>query len=139
MPLARRTPPHRHRSVAGSWPGLAALLLCFGTMHAACAQSVVIYRCTDASGALTIQNGTPCPKGSRQQVQTIEAPMVIPRYEAPPAIVTSVPEPQPEPAREQPQAPSPRDSGSNTPTESTRTVLIASAADPTRRTRARSG
>ena len=41
-------------------------------------------------------------------------------------------EPQPEPAREQPQAPSPRDSGSNTPTESTRTVLIASAADPTR-------
>ena len=26
---------------------------------------VVIYRCTDASGALTIQNNTPCPKGSK--------------------------------------------------------------------------
>ena len=54
-------------------------------------QKDTIYRCTDARGALTIQNGTPCPKGSKQQVQVIEAPTVIPRYVAPPAIVTTVP------------------------------------------------
>jgi hypothetical protein len=34
---------------------------------------VVIYRCTDASGALTIQNNTPCPKGSTQQRRVVEA------------------------------------------------------------------
>ena len=32
----------------------------------AIAQKVVIYRCTDASGALTVQNAVPCPKGSKQ-------------------------------------------------------------------------
>ena len=73
-----------------------------------------IYRCTDARGALTIQNGTPCPKGSKQQVQVIEAPTVIPRYVEPPAIVTTVPEPTPPPqpqpavpAVERPQSPPP--------------------------------
>lgn len=34
---------------------------------------VVIYRCTDANGALTIQNNTPCPKGSKQQRRVVEA------------------------------------------------------------------
>jgi hypothetical protein len=71
-----------------------------------------IYRCTDARGALTIQNGTPCPKGSKQQTQVVEAPTVIPRYVAPPAIVTAVPEPEPAapaaaPAVERPQSPPP--------------------------------
>jgi hypothetical protein len=64
-----------------------------------------IYRCTDALGALTIQNGTPCPKGSRQEVQVVESPMVIPRFEAPPPIVTAAPEPEPEPAPPQPERP----------------------------------
>lgn len=40
---------------------------------AAAAQApVVIYRCTDASGALTVQNDVPCPKGSRQDRRVIE-------------------------------------------------------------------
>lgn len=108
MPLARRTPPHRHRSVAGSWPGLAALLLCFGTMHAACAQSVVIYRCTDASGALTIQNGTPCPKGSRQERRVMEAApsSPMPPFVAPMPAVQPAPPPVPVPAPA-PVAPAP--------------------------------
>ena len=87
-----------------------ALIAVATIAHAQDTRTDTIYRCTDARGALTIQNGTPCPKGSRQQVQTIEAPMVIPRYEAPPAIVTRVPEPPPEPAPvepERPQAPPP--------------------------------
>lgn len=37
------------------------------------AQKVVIYRCTDASGALTVQNAVPCPKGSKQDKRVIEA------------------------------------------------------------------
>ena len=72
-----------------------------------------IYRCTDAKGALTIQNGTPCPKGSKQKTQVIEAPTVIPRYVPPPTIVTEVPAPAPPPpapvapANERPQLPVP--------------------------------
>ena len=88
----------------------AALIAVATIAHAQDTRTDTIYRCTDARGALTIQNGTPCPKGSKQQVQTVEAPMVIPRYEAPPAIVTRVPEPPPEPAPaepERPQAPPP--------------------------------
>ncbi|QSX74033.1 DUF4124 domain-containing protein [Lysobacter arenosi] len=34
---------------------------------------VVIYRCTDASGAVTMQNGTPCPKGSTEVKRAVEA------------------------------------------------------------------
>jgi len=37
------------------------------------AQAPVIYRCTDASGAVSIQNDTPCPAGSRQEIRRVEA------------------------------------------------------------------
>lgn len=52
---------------------------------------VVIYRCTDASGALTIQNNTPCPKGSKQQRRVVEAAPVgsPPPVFAPPAPPTA--------------------------------------------------
>ena len=88
-----------------------ALLALAASAHAQ--QQDTIYRCTDARGALTIQNGTPCPKGSKQKTQVIEAPTVIPRYVPPPEIVTSVPEPDPvpqpaeTPAVERPQSPPP--------------------------------
>ena len=81
--------------------GLACLLLPATT---SAQTNDTIYRCTDARGHLTIQNGVPCPKGSKQQKQVIEAPTVIPRYTPPPAIVTSVPAPTPMP---QPAAPPP--------------------------------
>jgi hypothetical protein len=63
---------------------------------------VVIYRCTDAGGAVTVQNDTPCPKGSKQTRRVIDTP---PPGEAPapvaamPAIVPDpvVPAPAPEP------------------------------------------
>ena len=44
--------------------------------------NVVIYRCTDAAGALTVQNDRPCPKGSRQDKRTIQE---VRRVAAPPA------------------------------------------------------
>ena len=40
---------------------LLGLIACATTQTASAQGTVVIYRCTDASGALTIQNGTPCP------------------------------------------------------------------------------
>jgi hypothetical protein len=44
------------------------------------AADVVIYRCTDSFGALTVQNDTPCPKGSKQQKQVIQPPPPMPAY-----------------------------------------------------------
>jgi len=88
----------------------AALLAAATLAHSQDVRTDTIYRCTDAFGALTIQNGVPCPKGSKQEVQVVEAPMVIPRFETPAPIVTEVPEPEPEPkpaAPERPQAPPP--------------------------------
>ena len=54
--------------------------------------SVVIYRCTAASGEVTLQNDAACPKGSRQQKQVIESPPPMPAYRPPPMPV-AVPEP----------------------------------------------
>lgn len=45
-------------------------------------RQIVIYRCTDASGAVTIQNDTACPKGSKQKTSTIDVPPSMPAYEA---------------------------------------------------------
>ena len=53
--------------IALSWP--------FG-MTAARAE-VVIYRCTDASGALTLQN-SPCPKGMKQEQRTMQGVNTVP-------------------------------------------------------------
>jgi hypothetical protein len=44
---------------------------------------VVIYRCTDAFGRLTVQNDVPCPKGSHQRKQVIDTPPPMPAYRAP--------------------------------------------------------
>ncbi|KQY54856.1 DUF4124 domain-containing protein [Lysobacter sp. Root494] len=80
-------------------PAVALLgLIAFASAQTASAQgTVVIYRCTDASGALTIQNGTPCPKGSKQERRVMEA--------APAALApTSVPSPSAAP----PVRPAPR-------------------------------
>jgi len=48
--------------------------------------AVVIYRCTDASGAVSVQNDIPCPKGSQQQRRVMEtaAPASSPAMAAPP-------------------------------------------------------
>lgn len=52
------------------------------------AQAPVIYRCTDAGGAVTIQNDTPCPAGSRQEIRRVEAlPSAPPPIAAPPSVV----------------------------------------------------
>ncbi len=57
----------------------------------ASAAGVVIYRCTDAFGALTVQNDVPCPKGSKQKKQVIEAPPPMPAYRPPPRVAPVAP------------------------------------------------
>ncbi|TWG89924.1 uncharacterized protein DUF4124, partial [Luteimonas sp. J16] len=44
--------------LALAWPALAA-------------DATTIYRCTAANGDVTIQNGTPCPAGTRQEVRRV--------------------------------------------------------------------
>jgi len=53
---------------------LLALSLC---ALDASANEVVFYRCTDASGALTLQN-MPCPKGDRQEKKVMQGVNTIP-------------------------------------------------------------
>jgi hypothetical protein len=76
---------------------IGALALSFVLAIPAAHAQLVIYRCTDASGAVTLQNGTPCPKGSKQQKKVMEtpAPTLAPPSIAPPAVP---PPPTPQPA-----------------------------------------
>lgn len=92
---------------------LLGLLVCAATQVASAQDTVVIYRCTDAKGALTIQNGTPCPKGHKQERRVMEAapasstPFVppppapapappAPRRASPPAAIPPPPPTEPE-------------------------------------------
>lgn len=70
---------------------LSSLLLLASAGAHAQAGKVVIYRCTDALGQLTVQNNTPCPKGSQQQKRVIED---APVSSGPSTLITS-PYPQP--------------------------------------------
>lgn len=75
---------------------LSALLL---TCFPLAAAEVVFYRCTDAQGALTVQN-MPCPKGmqqTRKVMQAIESPPPppVPLTVAPAAAPLTAPAPEP--------------------------------------------
>lgn len=74
-------------SASGARLRATALLACLVALPCAASAQVVIYRCNDASGAVTLQNDRPCPKGTQQQKRTIETPPPAP----PPALVTPVP------------------------------------------------
>ena len=85
----------------------ALLLLAIDSMPARA--GVVIYRCTDANGAVTVQNDTPCPKGSKQTRRVLDTPSpstMPPAFVDTPAVAPDpvVPAPAPEP---QPPAPAP--------------------------------
>lgn len=69
------------------------LSLLMGSLPFIASAQVVIYRCTDASGAVTLQNGTPCPKGTKQQKKVMETPP-----SAPMPFPSLLPAPAPAPA-----------------------------------------
>ncbi len=61
-----------------------AIILGAAIAPASRAGDVVIYRCTDASGALTLQNA-PCPKGMKQEQRTLPGVNTVPMAPASPA------------------------------------------------------
>lgn len=63
---------------------LVLLVLLAACTPAGAQEANVIYRCTDASGALTFRNGTPCAKGSKQEKRIVSAPSPMPAYVTPP-------------------------------------------------------
>ena len=94
---------------------LCALLLLAANALPAHA-GVVIYRCTDANGAVSIQNDTPCPKGSKQTRRVLDTPSpsaAPPAYVETPAVapdpVVPVPEPEPQPVASKPASTIPDD------------------------------
>lgn len=79
------------RLVPMRWLGWCALLLATCALQA---QETVFYRCTDASGAVTMQNDKPCGAGMKQQIRRVSA---VPTAPAPtrsaPAPTFSAPPP----------------------------------------------
>lgn len=57
------------------------------------AQATVIYRCTDAKGAVTMQNDVPCAKGMKQETRSIGAlpSLPPPARVAPPSVASPPP------------------------------------------------
>ena len=64
----------------GSVAWLLALALAAIAPSAAAQSQVVIYRCTDAAGQVTLQNDVACPPGVREQQQVIDVPPTLPAY-----------------------------------------------------------
>src|SRR4051812_45709652 len=54
---------------------LLGLLLC---THSAFAQDTLFYKCTDAKGAVSMQNGTPCAPGMKQEIRRIGEVRTVP-------------------------------------------------------------
>lgn len=92
---------------------LVAVALPPASQAAAPAGGMVIYRCVDpASGAVTLQNDVPCPKGQQQTVRNV-AP--LPTFRPPPA---AAPAPRPDP---KPTAPPPPPVAAEPPPPAVRT------------------
>lgn len=80
---------------------LAALAFPSAVPAAASSGGMVIYRCVDpASGAVTLQNDVPCPKGQQQTVRNV-AP--LPTFRPPPAAPS--PTTRPDPGQAAPPSP----------------------------------
>ena len=71
------------------------LALCVLQVAPLPAQDPVIYRCTDAKGQVTLQNDTPCPAGSRQEIRRIGAVPTAPAPTQGPAVPIERLSPQP--------------------------------------------
>ncbi len=71
------------------WMALAGLVVLGAGTALPVHSQVVIYRCTDASGALTMQNDEPCPKGTREERTVVEPAPALPAY------IPTTPPPQP--------------------------------------------
>lgn len=69
---------------------LLALALAVAASGVLAQNEIVIYRCVDAAGAVTLQNDVPCPKGSQQTVRRV-APLPVRAPPPPTVVVPAVP------------------------------------------------
>ena len=76
------------KSVAIASIGLALLLAL--APSAASAQETVFYNCTDAQGNSSLQNGTPCAPGMKQEIRRIGEVKTVPVPEKKPATAAPV-------------------------------------------------
>ena len=56
---------------------IVALVILFCS-HATGAQETVFYKCTDAKGTVSVQNGTPCAAGMKQEIRRIGEVRTVP-------------------------------------------------------------
>ncbi|MBB3344130.1 DUF4124 domain-containing protein [Luteimonas sp. RC10] len=78
----------------------AVALLLLAVAVGTAAADAVIYRCTDADGAVTFQNGRPCAPGQQQQRRVVEIAAPMPAY-----VVPGRPASAPTPAPAAPRTP----------------------------------
>ena len=97
--MTKRHLPHRFFFVLFALGGMMLL----GPAPQAIGQQVTIYRCTDASGNVTLQNGVRCPKGHKQEAKRMQTP--VPVYTPPPPMAS--PPPMPAAAAQETPAPPP--------------------------------
>lgn len=71
---------------------LALLLLC--APLATWAQDTIFYKCTDAKGNVSMQNGTPCAPGMKQEIRRIGAVKTMPVPARKPQVEAPGPPPQ---------------------------------------------
>ena len=83
-----------------------ACLLSLACSFGAAADEVVIYRCTDSAGALTLQNA-PCPKGHKQEKKVMQSVGTVPMGGTPPARSPLAPAAKPTPSAPLTPAPAP--------------------------------
>ena len=91
------------------------------------ADEVVFYRCTDASGALTLQN-MPCPKGDRQEKKLMQSVNTVPMDTASTA---PAPATTPVAATTSPPVPAASTVMQSTPTADPRILTSGPAPEPT--------
>jgi len=71
---------------------LGIALVCLLASGGSQAVTTVIYRCTDAAGAVTFQNGTACPAGHKQERRVVEMTTPMPVFVPPPAASVATPQ-----------------------------------------------
>lgn len=75
-------------------PAILLLAAAIGLVPDAGAQErIVIYKCTDAAGQVTLQNDVACPAGTREERRSVDVPPALPAYvpreERMPAVVAA--------------------------------------------------
>lgn len=79
------------RSIALIATGIALLLA--PAARTVSAQETVFYKCTDAKGNTSLQNGTPCAPGMKQEIRRIGSVRTVPVPDKKPAVAAPVEKP----------------------------------------------